>query len=255
MFKLLRADFRRLLRSKLFYQGTIGYAFIYTALIPLIMFLIEVFTKGEHQYLDSELKDQAGTAGIAIAVFVTLFLNSEFAEGSVRNKLSTGARRAEIFLSSAVVSAFTAMCFQVLGFASIYMCGYIFGKGFMLPFMEILQINVVYLLAAVSVAVFDTMLMYVFKGEQITYFLGTVIAVVMKFASAMVFEKLYPEEGVTALTGKKLEIYTFFDKYCHFAHLTGFPRFDWSAYIISAVVVIAVSIAAGIVVFERVDLK
>lgn len=255
MYRMLCSDLRRLFKSKIFYMAVIGYAFVYTAMLPLIMWIINFFAHTPAEYADTELKGQPGTAAIAIAVFVTAFILKEFTEGSIRNKLSSGAKRSDIFLSMAVTSAVAAFAIQAAALASIVISGKLFMAGFLLSGKEILLINLVYVIAAIALAIFDTALMFILGGNQISIFAGTLIAVAMKFLSIMVLEDLYPEVGGPLVSGTKLAVFSFLDKYVPYFHLLDFPRHGWDAYVIGGAALTVISLIAGIIIFEKKDLK
>ena len=133
MYRMLRADLHRLFRSKLFYAATIGYAFLYTASLPFIMWFISLFVPTELDPADLFIKSEPGTAAIAIAVFVTAFLMKEFSEGSIRNKLSSGVKRSDIFLSSVITMAIAAILIQASALLSVVISGELFTAGFISP--------------------------------------------------------------------------------------------------------------------------
>ena len=255
MYRMLTADLRRLFRNRSFHFILIGYAFIYTSLSPAIIALIDLFKHDPAEYADSFISDQAGTVALVISVFTSLFLIAEFTEGSVRNKLSTGAKRSEIFLSVVVTMIIASFCIQAVSFLSIIISGNLFMAGFESPVSDIILINLVYFIAISSIAAFDTALIYIFTGEKITAFLGTIIAVIMKLASMAVVEGLFAEDGSVKLTGSKLIIFSTFDKYVPFAHLTGLPRYGWDGYITGALILGLFSVMIGLLIFSKRDIK
>ncbi|MBO6165748.1 MAG: hypothetical protein J6O17_05165 [Eubacterium sp.] len=255
MYRMLCSDLRRLFSSKLFYLGLIFYAFLYTGINPFIMWIIHLFTHDSPGAADIELAGQAGTAAIAIAIFVTSFVMKEFTDGAIRNKLSSGAKRSDIYLSSVITMIVATIAFQAVSLVSILIFGNVFMAGFESPMTYILQINVIYLIAAVSITIFDVTLMFIFAGNNISLFAAPFIAVAIKFLAMMVLEDLYPETGELLISGTRLAVFTFIDKYIPFMHLINFPRFGWDAYIIGGAVLSAVSLILGMVIFEKKDLK
>ena len=255
MYRMLRADLHRLFRSKLFYVATIGYAFLYTASLPFIMWFISLFVPTELDPADLFIKSEPGTAAIAIAVFVTAFLMKEFSEGSIRNKLSSGVKRSDIFLSSVITMAIAAILIQASALLSVVISGELFTAGFISPMKDVLIINGYYAIAAVSLAVFDATLMYIFAGNGASLFVSSILAVVMKFVGMMVLEDLFPESGEVVISGTRLQLFTFLDKYVPYMHLFGFPRYNWDAYVIGGSVLTVISVIVGILIFEKKDLK
>ncbi len=255
MYRMLCGDLRRLFSSKLFYLGLIFYSFLYTAINPLIMWIINMFIHQKPDFADMEIKGQPGTAAIAIAVFVTAFVMKEFTDGAVRNKLSSGAKRIDIYFSSVLTMIVATIAIQAVSIVSLLISGNVFLAGFVTPLTDILQINVVYLIAAISLTIFDVTLVFIFAGNNASLFTAPFIAVAMKFVAMMVLEDLYPESGEVLISGTRLAVFGFIDKYIPYMHLIDFPRFNWSAYIIGGAVLSAVSLILGIVIFEKKDLK
>ena len=255
MYRMLCGDLRRLFSSKLFYLGLIFYAFLYTAINPFIMWIINMFIHQKPDFADMEIKGQPGTAAIAIAVFVTAFVMKEFTDGAVRNKLSSGAKRIDIYFSSVLTMIVATIAIQAVSIVSLLISGNVFLAGFVTPLTDILQINVVYLIAAISLTIFDVTLVFIFAGNNASLFTAPFIAVAMKFVAMMVLEDLYPESGEVLISGTRLAVFGFIDKYIPYMHLIDFPRFNWSAYIIGGAVLSAVSLILGIVIFEKKDLK
>ena len=120
---------------------------------------------------------------------------------------------------------------------------------------DVLIINGYYTIAAVSLAVFDTALMYILAGNGAALFVSSILAVAMKFVGMMVLEDLFPESGEVVISGTRLQLFTFLDKYVPYMHLFGFPRYNWDAYVIGGSVLTVISVIVGILIFEKKDLK
>lgn len=107
MTKLLSAGFARLRRSKIFWLGM------------LFMLGIAVFVIVQQHYLSIKngfaIKLDGFILGFAVvipilsAVFSSLFLGTEYSDGTMRNKLVVGHSRAAIYLSSLVLSIAAAL--------------------------------------------------------------------------------------------------------------------------------------------------
>jgi ABC-type transport system involved in multi-copper enzyme maturation permease subunit len=217
--------------------------------------VIDHFRGAAPEYVDTELSGQAGTAAIAIAILVTSFVVKEFSDGAIRNKISSGAKRSDIFLASVITMCIAAFIMQAISMASVIISGNAFTAGFQTSFKDIVMINLCYLIAVLAITVFDTALMFIMSGNNVSLFAVTILAVIVKLASIMILEDLYPESGEVIISGSRLEVFTFIDKYVPFMHLLGFPRFNWDAYLIGGAVLTVVSIILGLVIFEKKDLK
>lgn len=112
MIKLLNAGFERLRKNKIFWLLTsfsIGLAFfmIYTKYSDMKRYkeVIEV------QQL---LLNYSTMIGIVIAIFTSLFLGVEYSDGVVRNKISIGHTRTNIYLSNLIIVAITSLFSYIL---------------------------------------------------------------------------------------------------------------------------------------------
>lgn len=110
MRNLLSANFLRLRHSVIFWGSLAVNAFfgaflLYTHLSDRARFGIE-FT------LDEIFFGYAMIAGLVMAVFVSTFLGTEYSDGAIRNKLSVGAARRDVYLANliAVTAAGVLSC-------------------------------------------------------------------------------------------------------------------------------------------------
>jgi len=92
---LLRAGFARLVRDRLFRLMTAAFA-VWGAVVAKTM---------EEQPLEFQLFQYAPLVGLALAVFVSLFLGEEYSSGAIRNKIIAGHSRKAVYLANLAVSA------------------------------------------------------------------------------------------------------------------------------------------------------
>lgn len=97
MRNLLSANFLRLRKSHLFWGIlAVGAAFGGFRIFALVSDQIEY---GISSNLDDVLFTYAQLIGLTAAVFVSLFLGTEYSDGAIRNKIATGCSRAAIYLA------------------------------------------------------------------------------------------------------------------------------------------------------------
>ncbi len=110
MIKLLRANFRRLFKDKLFYL-VVGISAA-LALFVTVMFKLNAPPEGVAGYgFESIFIFMFGIGGmdfshILAAAVICVYVGKEFGYGSIRNKIVVGGGRAQIFFSNFIVSAF-----------------------------------------------------------------------------------------------------------------------------------------------------
>ena len=121
MNKLLNAGFARLRKSKLFWG-----LLLFMAALALLMIGTEYsdFKKyGTVVETEQLMLNYATIAGVVIAVFTSLFLGVEYSDGTIRNKISTGHRRGEIYLTNLLLTAFASLISYAVFLAVIMLVG------------------------------------------------------------------------------------------------------------------------------------
>ncbi|MBQ8174968.1 MAG: ABC transporter permease subunit [Clostridia bacterium] len=122
MVKLLRSDFRRLWRSKLFYLGitavaaSVAFGLINNVHYKRIMLNLEI-------PIDNILFLGTLVIGFAIAIFTSFFVGTEYSDGTMRSKVVVGHNRSMIYLSHFLTTTFAAVFMMVIGTAVIVVVG------------------------------------------------------------------------------------------------------------------------------------
>lgn len=96
MSRLLSACFTRLSRHKVFWLGMV-IMFVWSALM-----LIEG-NQHEQRILDDFFFQYAPVVGGFCAVFISLFLGTDYSDGTIRNKIAVGHSRKAVYLSNMIV--------------------------------------------------------------------------------------------------------------------------------------------------------
>ncbi len=121
MIKLLSANFVRLKKDKVFWISMI-LMFCYGVIIALGQYKDSVQYGSEAEYnLDNIFFVHAILIGILVAVFCSLFIGTEYSDGTIRNKLVVGHKRTAIYFSNLIVSitASLLMCLSLTVSVSI----------------------------------------------------------------------------------------------------------------------------------------
>lgn len=106
MNNLLHADFRRLLRDRLFWA--LLAAMVLWGILILVNRL-RWLKYGEQPSLDEIFFNFAALTGFTSAAFCSLFIGREYSDGLLRNKITIGCSRAKIYLSGFLVSSAAAI--------------------------------------------------------------------------------------------------------------------------------------------------
>ena len=109
MIKLLSSGFCRVLRSKLFWLINIFCAG-YGILMRINIIRQETYF-GTEMPLDMAFFAIAVFIGIAIAVFASIFVGTDYSDGTIRNKIAAGHKRSVIYLSNLILVSVAGVVF------------------------------------------------------------------------------------------------------------------------------------------------
>lgn len=123
MSKLLRADFARLWKGKIFYIG-IAYALCVGILSSHTEYREMVSTPGYYPHADNILFGNSPFMPIAAAVFIGLFVGTEYSDGTIRNKLIIGHSRTAVYLSNLIVCLTALFIIHLTAIAAVVAVGF-----------------------------------------------------------------------------------------------------------------------------------
>ena len=103
MRKLLRANFSRLFRDKLFY--ILCAVMLAAGAGIVVIHYFDNLANGENWTPDSTCFTYAYLVPIMLSLLTALFVGSEYSDGTIRNKLAVGHRRSAVYLSNLITCA------------------------------------------------------------------------------------------------------------------------------------------------------
>ncbi len=112
MIKLLNAGFIRLRKNKLFWLLIIFS--IGLALFMIYMGYSDIKRYGGTVEVEQYMLNYSIMIGIIIAIFTSLFLGVEYSDGAIRNKISIGCKRINIYLSNLIIVIVTSLLSYIL---------------------------------------------------------------------------------------------------------------------------------------------
>lgn len=110
MFKLLRADFARLWKTRSYWVCVIASS----ALCALNLVWDYIFNKGVVQNLERFFMDDSSNIMLFAAIFSALYIGTDYSCGTIRNKLIIGRPRSRIYLSNLIVTIAGALSIRVI---------------------------------------------------------------------------------------------------------------------------------------------
>ena len=119
MTKLLNANFMRLKKSKIFYAAVL---FMVGLALMLIYSNYKAAGEGYEVSLESTLFAFSSFMGIVMACFVSLFIGTEYSDGTIRNKIIIGHSRFEIYMANLITCIIGSMILTLI-YIVIYVCG------------------------------------------------------------------------------------------------------------------------------------
>lgn len=146
MRKLLSANFSRLGKDKIFWTALLGVLFFSLAVIfSGSRSANDMAARGFIRSLEDYYFGQAPYMGMVYAAFISLFLGTEYSDGTMRNKLVVGHTRTHVFLGN-FLTCFTAC----LAFAAAWFIGCAPGLIWIGPFEMGIGGFLVYVLVAIG---------------------------------------------------------------------------------------------------------
>ena len=277
MNKLLSANFSRMKKDKIFWIGI-------ALMLCLGIFSNILYYKQNIQYpeypitLDMGFFTPAMFIGIIASVFCSLFIGTEYSDGTIRNKISVGHSRTVIYLSNLIV-CITACILMCLTFTVIYTAIGYFNLGW---FKTDLKTFFIFLIAMLMIVVSNcaifTLISMLSQNKAISavvcillafgmLFLGTYISTTLN--EPKTYESSYVNEEGEFVTGEaeanpnyvggmKRKVYEFINDFLPNGQsvqpacvLTRHPEI----FILYSSVILVVTTSAGALIFRKEDLK
>ncbi len=275
MNKLIAANFMRLKKSKVFW-ACIGFMSGFAVMMQI--FNYRDMLEGTELTLESDLFVFATFIGIAAAVFASLFIGTEYSDGTIRNKVIIGHNRRDIYLSNFITAAAVSMtmCIAYMAVYSLIGVGLI-GKFTSDLKMILVQLLCVLVLSAACAAIF-TLLAMLNHNKAASSVICVLLAFGILFAGSYIHNRLEepetyegyymdesgqlqlgePEKNPRYLSGTKRQVFLFADDFLPGGQQlqigSGGAAEPWKLMGYSVIITAGVT-AAGVLLFRRKDLK
>lgn len=204
MRKLLSANFYRLWRSRLFWQEMLTAA----GMAGLFLFVNQFEGASTIKYMDFPFFSQYIYNPVILAGFLTLYLGTEYSDGTIRNKLVTGHSRLAVYGANLCVCIVMSVLFALMQIILSLGIGPMVFESFRMPLEYIVTAAITACLAAVSSAAIYTALAMNIQNKAVgvigsvalTFVVMLVVSLLagVLYAPEMVYE--YTEKTATGLT-------------------------------------------------------
>lgn len=196
MKNLLSAEFLRIFKSKLFWFLSAA-SFVFGAIIQVYVYL-GVKISNDEPKIDMGLFAVGMVIGFVAAIFVSLFVGTEYSDGTIRNKIINGKSRTSIYFSKYIVCCAAMVLFFAFYYAGALIFGFVLCKEIAAKASALIITGLVLCLASFSyVALFLAFAINCGK-KSASAVISLVAAIMMFFTAVMTTSKLnepefYPE--------------------------------------------------------------
>ncbi|MBD5111655.1 MAG: ABC transporter permease subunit [Ruminococcaceae bacterium] len=274
MAKLLQSNFARLWKSKSFWVCA-----VLTLALAVLNSVELVPDDTSWMYATGKMMVDGGSNSmIFAAIFAALYLGTDYACGTIRNKLAVGHSRANVYFASLITVTSGALLIGAVYTIPSVFKAIVWGKELGVPIGEFLLYIAILVCAMIALGAIFTLLGMLITEKSLTTTFTIILAIVLEIGSAVLLEFLnQPKEisglemtvdGITvtdpepnpAYIGKGLKrnIMTAITDVLPGGQIMRLETGDFhnpEFYPLYSFGVIAVTTAAGMLIFRRKDLK
>lgn len=286
MSKLLNANFARLWKSRILWLGM-----LFSAGLSVFFILMRYIDIEQHQEVYATLDESYKNAdelifigGITIifaaAVFIGIFVGTEYSDGTLRNKLIIGHSRSSIYISNLITCIATDIMMHLTYIIITLLLGKLILDISVLTFKKILLLTLIgtaAMIAVSSILVMISMLIHSKSAGAVAILIATIV---MFMSTVTIADRLSaPEyyEGYSYIdedtgekidvereknthypTGTKRKVYEFLNDFLPTSQLYKAASLDSSKPDIALIydgIILLITTTAGIAVFRRKNLK
>lgn len=282
MSKLLRANFVRLWKSKIFWIGILfmsamGMSAVGSNYMELTM------REGYRPNIDHVLFSGCIAMPLVAAVFTGLFIGTEYSDGTIRNKLIVGHARSAVYFANFIVALSAIIMMHLAYIMVIVLIGFpIIGniEQTVETLLILFLISIVTLTAIAALLVLISMLIHNKANGSVV---GIIVSIVLILSAMYIFARLnepeyYEEYNITFtddsgevheehsekqinhyyLRGTKRKVYEFLYDFlpgCQMYQIAEQEVSDYTRLVLYSLSIIVVVSAGGVICFRRQDLK
>lgn len=277
MSKLLSADFARLKKDKVFWIGMIF--MLAVGILSPVMNYINMNQGGYKIPLESSFFVYAVYIGILLSAFCSLFVGTEYSDGTIRNKIVIGHGRIQVYLSHFLVCSAAGLLMCAAYFLPAGMIGTCLLGFFQTDIQVILGLILCSVIMSLAFTAVFTMVVMLNQNKALVAVINMLGVFILLFGAIYIRAKLYEpkvyegyvykdesgeiveveeEPNPNYLSGTKREVYTFlYDVIptCQSLQITSMEAVSpWRLAGYSAAITIAAT-GAGLFFFRKKDIK
>lgn len=198
MNRLLAANIVRLRKNKCFLGGIL--LLVILGILYPVMKCIEMKNTGYETTLDTGFFIGAAVLPVLLSVFVSLFIGTEYSDGTIRNKIMVGHERKSVYLANLLTNLMAAFALNIV-FSSSYLAAGIPLLGF---FQE--DLKVIFLFAGIefvlicSFTALFTMIAVLISNKAVSAVICVLGTFLVLFAASYLNARLNEPETYPAYT-------------------------------------------------------
>ena len=198
MNRLLAANIVRLRKNKCFLGGIL--LLVILGILYPVMKCIEMKNTGYETTLDTGFFIGAAVLPVLLSVFVSLFIGTEYSDGTIRNKIMVGHERKSVYLANLLTNLIAAFALNIV-FSSSYLAAGIPLLGF---FQE--DLKVIFLFAGIefvlicSFTALFTMIAVLISNKAVSAVICVLGTFLVLFAASYLNARLNEPETYPAYT-------------------------------------------------------
>lgn len=180
MIKLLNAGFTRLRKNRLFWLLTLFS--IVSALFMIYTQCSDLKRYGTALEVEQLMVNYSTIIGIVIAIFTSLFLGVEYSDGAIRNKISIGHKRTNIYLSNLIIVTITSLFSYILFLGIIAVVGIPLFGSITIPISRLLMLLGCIFVTIIAYSSIFTFIAMIISNKTIT----AIVCIMLSFGMMMV---------------------------------------------------------------------
>lgn len=199
MSKLIRADFARLWKSRVFWIGMV-YSFMIGVLAAVNPYRESLMYQDYNPSFDNFLFTNCMFMPIASAAFVGLFVGTDYSNGTIRNKLIVGHTRIAIYFSNLIVSVAALVIIHLTNIVTVIVIGAPLVGNREMPVDYLITLAVLSIITVVALcAVFLVMSMLITSKANASVE-AIILSVILLMAGMMINSRLSEPEYYDAFS-------------------------------------------------------
>lgn len=233
MSKLLRADFARLWKSRIFWIG-IAYTFAIGVAAAVMPYHDSLILPSYHPSFDNFLFTNCMFMPIVSAVFVGLFVGTDYSNGTIRNKLVVGHTRVAVYFSNLIVCVVAIIIMHLTNILMVIIIGAPLVGNREMPVDYLITLGLISIVTVIALSAIFLVMSMLINSKANASVGAIILSIILLMAGATIESRLsqpeyydaydvfYDESGEehiyttgekeknpNYLTGMKREVYTF----------------------------------------------